>query len=437
MKEIGVGLLGFGTVGAGVVDTLTRQAGLLAARTGVRLTLRGVADLDLTTDRGVAVDRSLLTTDAARVIDDPAVRLVVELIGGTTVARDLTLRALRHGKPVVTANKALLATHGAELFHTARLHKTGLYYEASVGGGIPCLRAIRQGLVANHIISIHGIVNGTCNYILTRMEEEQAPFDEVLAEAQRLGFAEYDSSLDVDGHDTAHKAVVLASLACGRPVPLDAVQTSGIRGISCDDLLYARELGYRIKLLAVIHPAAGEAVEISVEPCLVPSAHLLGAVHGVFNAVLVRGDVVGDTLYYGRGAGRQPTASAVVSDLADAAQRLVHGAPHDAGPDGEPAKVRPVDHGRARSRHYLRLSLRNRAGALARASDVLARHGISIASVLQKEDGAGDGLVPVLVLTHRAPARAMAAARKELDEMNEAGAPAAHFRIEDFEGESA
>lgn len=321
MKEIGVAVLGFGTVGAGVVETLANNGDLLAERLGVRLALRGVADLDVTTDRGVKIDPALLTTDGAALVARPDVDVVVELIGGTGAAKAFILQALKLGKPVVTANKKLLAEYGEEIHRTAEEHDTEILFEASVGGGIPIIKALREGLCANRIQSLYGILNGTCNYILTRMEDEKLPFDEVLKAAQAAGYAEAEPSLDVDGHDTAHKAAVLASLAYGCNVPLAKVRVAGIRGIAQADIAYAAEMGYRIKLLAIIRGEA-DGVEVSVQPTLVKHSHQLAAVSGVFNAVLVKGDVVGTTLYYGRGAGRAATASAVVADLADAALNL-------------------------------------------------------------------------------------------------------------------
>ncbi len=431
MKELGVGLLGFGIVGAGVADTLVRNAGLLSARSGARLSLRWIADLDIERDRGVAVEPALLTRDAAAVVDDPRVDIVVELIGGTRVARELVTRALRLGKPVVTANKALLADHGAELFRIAREHNAEIFFEASVAGGVPIIRALREGLVANRIQSVHGILNGTCNYILTRMEAERRPFAEVLTDAQAAGYAEADPSLDVDGIDTAHKAVILAALAHGRVTPLDAVRIDGIRTVSLDDITYAGELGYRIKLLAIIRERP-EGIEIGVEPTLIPAGHLLAQVDGVFNAILVSGDIVGDTLYYGRGAGRYPTASAVVSDLAEVARRLDSGESWGHASFQERTDAPPLCPREAISaRHYLRLGLRDQPDVLARVAHVLGRHGISIASVVQKErcDGA---FVPCVILTHRAGVLPVEAAGEEISGMDCVEGPPVSLRVEDF-----
>ena len=434
MKEIGVAVLGFGTVGAGVVETLLKNGGLLGERLGLRLALRGVADLDVKTDRGVAIDPALLTTDAAALVERPDVDVVVELIGGTGAAKAFILQALKLGKPVVTANKKLLAEHGAEIHRVAEENKTEILFEASVGGGIPIIKALREGLCANRIESIYGILNGTCNYILTRMEQEKLPFDEVLKAAQAAGYAEAEPSLDIDGHDTAHKAAVLASLAYGCNVPLDKVRTAGIRGLAAADIAYAAEMGYRIKLLAIIR-GGPDGVEVGVQPTLVAHRHQLAATSGVFNAVLVKGDVVGTTLYYGRGAGRAATASAVVADLADAALNLRAG-----GRRRDLSAVRaktPVvfrDPGDVVARHYLRFSMKDQPGTLARVATVLGAHRIGIDSVMQKEAPKNAEYVPVILVTGPAQEREMAAALAEIAALGGAtDRPTVAYRIEDFE----
>lgn len=429
MNEVGIGLLGFGTVGAGVVEGLLRNGDLIAARRGFKPVLRRIADIDLERDRGVAVDRALLTTDAEAVVRDPNTDIVVELIGGCGIARKLVLSALEAGKPVVTANKALLADHGREIYEIAVRNKTEIFFEAAVGGGIPVIKALREGLCANRIASIYGILNGTCNYILTRMEQEGLPFDEVLKAAQAAGYAEADPSLDIDGLDTAHKAVILASLAHGFPLTMGDVAVEGIRGLAAEDIRYAHELGYRIKLLAVIK-TTGEGVEARVQPALVPLAHPLAAVSGVFNAVLIRGDLVGDTLYLGRGAGREATASAVLGDIADASQMLGEGLRQYMpffihAPDG---RVAPIEEARGRS--YLRMTLLDRPGVLGLVANSLARSGIGIASVMQKE-GAGGAHVPVVAVTHEAPERSFREAVAAIDALEAVGAPTVRLRIED------
>ncbi len=415
MKQIGVGLLGFGTVGAGVVEGLQRNRALLSARLGVDVVVRRIGDLDITTDRGVKVDPALLTTKAQEVIDDPDVDIVVELIGGCGAARKLMLAALEAGKSVVTANKKLLAEHGEEIFALAQKKNVDVYFGASVGGGIPIVRVLREGLIGNAVVRIHGILNGTCNYILTRMENEGLPFESVLADAQRLGYAETDPALDIDGFDTAHKAAILALLSYGFHVPLEAVAVEGIRGLSGMDVKYALELGYRIKLLACVARAGGE-VEVRVSPTLVPLDHMLASVSGVFNAVMVRGDMTGDTLYYGRGAGREPTASTVIGDIADIARNLrSKQARHSRAVQiaQEPPRMRPVDE--MKNAFYLRLMVKDQAGSLGRFTTILGKYGVSIAAVMQKAGGSGvGGYVPVVALTDLAQEAHLNAALDEI-----------------------
>jgi homoserine dehydrogenase len=434
MNEIGIGLLGFGTVGAGVVEGLQRNGDLLTERIGVKLVVRRIADVDVDRDRGVKLAPGVLTRDAGAVIDDPSVHIVVELIGGTTVAKQFILQALRLGKPVVTANKALLAEHGEEIFACARAHDTDVWFEASVAGGVPIIRALRDGLVANHIDRIYGILNGTCNYILTRMDREQMTFEHALKEAQAAGFAEADPGLDIDGYDTAHKAAILASLAYGVQVPMNRVYVEGIRGVAKADIEYANGLGYRIKLLAVIKSVSG-SIEVRVHPTLVPVHHMIASVSGVFNTVLVEGDIVGQTAYYGRGAGRLPTASAVISDVADVARRLTAGKGRLLVEGPKPASVvtyRAM--GEIISRYYLRLSLLDRPGILGQVTTILGQHGISIASVLQKETHAGKH-VPVIIVTDQAREEDFERALRTLDAMESVGGRTVRIRIEDLAAE--
>ena len=431
-RELGIGLLGFGTVGAGVVEGLQRNGALMAERLGIKLVLRRIADVDLDRDRGVIVDRALLTRDAEAVIRDPSVDVIVELIGGCGIAKKLMLQALALGKPVVTANKALLAEHGTEIFKAAEAKDAPIHFEASVGGGIPIIKVLREGLVANNIRSIYGILNGTCNYILTRMEQEKLAFDIVLKAAQAAGYAEAEPGLDIDGHDTAHKAVILASLAYGFPVPQSAAHVEGIRGLAMDDLVNALAMGYRIKLLGIVKYSA-EGISVRVQPTLVPLAHMLASVRGVFNAIQVDGDIVGQTLYYGRGAGRAATASAVLSDLADVARDFVADVrckPAIQAAAAQSARLRPI--GEISTRCYLRLALPDKPGMLARVAQVLGDHGISIASVMQKESSAGKH-VPVIIVTHQAPEQQFQRALAAIDRMDIIGAPTVRLRIEDFE----
>ncbi|MDZ4199455.1 MAG: homoserine dehydrogenase, partial [Kiritimatiellia bacterium] len=328
-----------------------------------------------------------------------------------------------------------LAEHGGELFAAARNHRTGLFFEASVAGGIPIIRSLQEGLVANELDSIVGILNGTCNYILTRMEESALSFDAALQEAQAAGYAEADPALDIDGLDTAHKACILASIAYGSAVKPSQLHVRGIRGLEQIDILCAAELGYHIKMLASLRRVKDQA-EIAVQPALVPGDHVLAGVSGVYNAVLVEGDLSGRTLYYGRGAGRYPTASAILGDLADAAGRLLTSGPWNTSgfAPGE-GRTRLKDPDAARARYYLRLSLLDRPGILARVAQTLGGHGISLASVLQREQEA-DGIVPVIMLTHSAPGRSVRAALREIDAMDCVGGPTVRFRIEDFADET-
>ncbi len=433
MQEIRIGILGFGTVGAGVVEGFQRNGKLIEQRTGIRVTIARIADLDIESDRGVTIDQSLLTTDAQSVINDPEIDVVVELIGGTTIAKDLVLSSLKNRKQVVTANKALLAEHGEEIYRTAQSNGVGIYYEAAVGGGIPVLRSQRAGLIGNRIESIYGILNGTCNYILTRMEHEHLPFDDILADAQRLGYAETPPDLDIDGIDTAHKAVILASMAYGAPVPMGACTIHGIRGLSNQEIANAEGLDYRIKLLAIIREIDGQ-VEISVEPTLIPKEHMIASVSDSFNAVFVRGDIVDDTMYYGRGAGSLPTGSAVIGDILEAGSDRLNGS-------GVPVSVtmmlqketlQYLPSEKIIKRYYLRLSLFDQPGSLAQVMKVMGNHQISMASVVQNERFKG-GYAPVIMLTHKAREADLKAAIEEIRELEVSGAEPVALRIEDFE----
>ena len=416
MKQVGVGILGFGTVGAGVAEGLLRNRELMAERLGVDIVLKKIADLDIVTDRGIAVGEGILTTDAKSVIEDPSIGIVVETIGGTGIAKTFVLAALNQGKAVVTANKKLLAEYGKEIFDTASKNNVDIYFGASVGGGIPIIRVLREGLAGNAIESIHGILNGTCNYILTRMENEGLPFDEVLADAQKLGYAEADPSLDIDGFDTAHKACILAALAYGFQPGLGDVQVEGIRNLDGADVKYAAELGYRIKLLATV-ARRGDKVEVGVHPTLVSTDHMLSNVNGVFNAAMVRGDMADDTLYYGRGAGRAPTASTVVGDIGDIARNIAHGETRYARavPSYGEGKTELLEAGEVTSRFYIRFMVADKAGSLGAMTTVLGKHGVSISTAMQtKGSGEAQGFVPVVMLTHPAKAADLEAALEEI-----------------------
>ena len=414
MKEIGVGILGFGTVGAGVADGLLKHRELMASRTGVDIVLRKIADLDITTDRGIEIPAGVLTTDAPSVIADPSVQIVVETIGGTGIARKFVLDALNAKKCVVTANKKLLAEHGKEIFYTAEANGVDIYFGASVGGGIPIIRVLREGLVSNDIESIHGILNGTCNYILTRMEREGASFDDVLKDAQRLGYAEADPSLDIDGFDTAHKACILAALAYGFQPTLDQVQVEGIRNLAGIDVKYAADFGYRIKVLAVV-AKAGDSVEVGVHPTLIPFTHMLSNVNDAFNAAMVKGDMSDYTMYYGRGAGRAPTASTVVGDIVDIARNLAHGETrHRRGvPTYAEGKLTLKAAGDIVSKFYVRFMVADRAGAFGTIATILGRHGVSISAATQKESSE-KGFIPVVILMHEAKTSDLESAIREI-----------------------
>ena len=415
MKEVGVGILGFGTVGAGVAQGLLEHRAVMAERLGVDIVLRKIADLDITTDRGVAVPEGTLTTDASSIISDDSIAIVVETIGGTGIAKKLVMDALAAKKCVVTANKKLLAEHGKEIFDLAAANGVDIYFGASVGGGIPIIRVLREGLAGNEINTIHGILNGTCNYILTRMENEGKPFDEILLDAQKLGYAEANPSLDIDGFDTAHKACILAALAYGFQPTLEQVQVEGIRNLSGDDVKYAADFGYRIKLLACVARDGGE-VEVGVHPTLVPFSHMLANVNGVFNAAMVNGDMSDYTMYYGRGAGRAPTASTVVADIGDIARNIAQGGARYARavPTYGEGTVKLREAGEITSRFYLRFMLADRPGAMGVVASALGRHGVSISALSQKGSTEGNLPVPVVAMTSKARSADLDAALAEI-----------------------
>jgi homoserine dehydrogenase len=449
METVNLGLIGGGTVGGGVIRALRRNGALMASRLGVNLAIRRVAVRTPRKHQDLGLPEGVLTTDWRQVVEDPQVQIVVELAGGTTAARDMVLAALRLGKPVVTANKALLSAHGPELFRTAAQHGANLYYEASVAGGIPIIKVLRESLVGNRVVSLAGIVNGTCNYILTRMKLEGIEFNEVLAEAQRLGYAEAEPSLDVDGHDAAHKTGILASLAHGFWVDPKSIHTEGIRQISRLDIQFATRLGYTIKLLGVIKtfeaapsgkkkPARkktvdGPRIQVAVYPALIPNTHVLASVNHAFNAISVRGDIVGDTLFYGRGAGADATASSVLSDLADAALDLKHRSVERVPcfvAHSSDSRVVPMEE--VVSRYYLRLEVIDQPGVFARISALLARAKIGISSIIQPEGHAGE-TVPVILMIHDASNAAMQKALKQIARLNVVRAEPVLIRVEPFE----
>jgi len=402
MKEIRVGLLGLGTIGLGAARILLEQQALISRRLGCRLVLVAAADRSLDRDFGLDLSSVRLTSDAQDVLTADDVDIVIELIGGYEPARTFVAAAIEHGKHVVTANKALIAKHGDELFALAESKGVALAFEAAVGGGIPCLKALREGLAANKIESIYGILNGTCNYILTRMENEGAAFADVLRDAQALGYAEADPTFDVEGIDTAHKLSILAAIAFGSHIHFDEVFTEGISRITPEDIHSAHELGYRIKLLGVAKPH-GEQVEMRVHPTLIPLNSQLAQVSDSYNAVQASGDFVEHTMYFGRGAGERPTASAVIADVMDIARALPDGVAYLPPAMGFVAAERrdlatlPIID--AQCEYYLRLMVQDDAGVLAAITSILADHRISLEAVMQKERHATNS-VPIILLTH-------------------------------------
>jgi len=436
-KEIGVGLIGLGTVGTGVVKVLRKNAELIERRLGVPVKLVRAADLDGARAKALRLGKSVYTKDAAAVIDDPAVDIVIELIGGYEPARTFMLGSLARKKPVVTANKALLALYGEELYRAAQASRTAIGFEASVAGGIPIIGALKRGISANSINSIYGIINGTANYILTEMTEKGSRFRDVLADAQALGYAEADPTFDVEGIDAAHKLAVMAAIAFGTPVDFSDIYTEGISKIKPDDIQYARELGYKLKLLGITKNMDGE-IEARVHPTLLPSDHLMAEVDGVYNAVYVEGDALGPAMFYGQGAGEMATASAVVSDVIDISRDLLSGVRNR-----EPVtsftkkgrkklKVRPID--RVRSCYYLRFTALDKPGVLSKISGILGRHDISIASVIQKDRKEG-GNVPIVMLTHEATDKNVRKALKSIDKLDMIKPPTVLIRVEGSDGE--
>lgn len=400
MRTLRIGLLGLGQVGAGVYGLLSRKKKFFAGDIGVSFEIAAVAVRHKGRKRPVKVPASLLTTDSLAVVRDPSIDVIVELIGGTGEARKLVTEALRHGKHVVTANKALLAEHGDEIFELASRMQRWVLFEASVGGGIPVIKALREGLVANKVDSIHSIINGTSNYILTQMSERRIDFAQALGEAQAKGYAEADPTFDVEGVDAAHKLAILARFAFGGKVRFKDIYAEGISTISGEDISFAEEFGYRIKLLAIAKSAEG-GIEARVQPTLLPKSHILANVNGSFNAVLMHGDEVGDVLLYGRGAGPAPTASAVLSDLVDIALRQSGRFDDQTAMRAIQKTLKIKNMSSILSRYYLRFHVVDRPGVLAKITAVLGKHKISISDVIQKEKNAGK-VVPLILLTHDA-----------------------------------
>jgi homoserine dehydrogenase len=415
MDQIGIGLAGLGTVGAGVYKHLEQNRLLIKERLGMELNVRRVAVRNPTQTRPITPDPAVLTTRWQEVIDDPDVHIAVELMGGIDAPYEFVMRALDAGKVVVTGNKALLAERGVEIFEKAAERGVPIFFEAAVAGGIPIIKSIREAFIGNHIESIHAILNGTSNYILTRMTEAGMDFPEALKEAQDQGYAEADPTLDVNGWDAAHKAIILSSLAYGFWVSTSQIHVEGIQKITAFDIRFAAGMGHAIKLVATIRANKASMVEVHVHPTLVPKQHVLASVNGVFNALMVRGDVVGDTLFYGRGAGQDPTASSVISDLAQAAIWFDSGGkafgftPH--GLYGKCLAIEEVS-----SCFYLRLTVVDEPGVLAKVASILGSHRIGISSMIQPEGHEGDA-VPIVLMIHDAAYGRMQAAVEEIERL--------------------
>jgi homoserine dehydrogenase len=433
LKPVKVGLLGVGTVGCGTVNVLRRNAQEIARRAGRGIEVVIAAARDVARERDCDTTWMPLTPDPFAVVNDPHVEIVVELIGGFDPARELVLQAIDNGKHVVTANKALIALHGNEVFARAQSRGVVVAFEAAVAGGIPIIKAIREGLAGNTIQWLAGIINGTGNFILTEMGDKGRDFQDVLAEAQRLGYAEADPGFDVEGVDAAHKLTILASIAFGIPLQFEKVYTEGITHITAEDVAYAGELGYRIKHLGVAR-RAGQGIELRVHPTLIPHRRLIANVDGVMNAVLVRGDAVGPTLYYGAGAGADPTASAVVADLVDVVRALTadpeNRVPHLAFQPDAITDLPILPMAAVETAYYLRLRALDRPGVLADVTRILGDLGISIEAIIQKEPAEGAGDVPIILLTHRVVEQNMNAAIQQIESLPAISAQVMRIRLE-------
>ncbi len=437
MEQIHIGLLGFGTVGTGVARLLKEKKDIVRSRVGAWLNLKRVADIDITSDRGIRLEPGVMTTDAMEVIGDPDIDIIVEMIGGETVAKELMLAAIENGKHIVTANKALLATHGNTIFKAAAENGVDLAFEASVGGCMPIIKTIRESLVSNNIDSMIGILNGTCNYILSKITDDGSAFEAALAEAQANGYAEADPTLDIEGLDTAHKIAILSALAYGMEINLKDVYTEGISHITPLDIEFAGQFGYRIKLLA-ISKYKGDSVEARVHPTMIPFDNMLSNVNANLNAVTICGDAVEDILLYGRGAGMMPTASAVLGDLADIGRNLITGATGRVPllsyqmKNIRPVPVLPISE--IVTHYYLRFSALDRPGVLSKISGILGKNQISIKTAYQKGRKT-NGSVPLVMLTHSAREADVIQALNEIEALDVVSSRPALIRIEDESNE--
>ena len=435
MKPIQVGLLGIGTVGGGVFNVLDRNQEEITRRAGRGIKIHTVADLDTKRAEELVKGRAKVVGDAKQVVNDPEIDVVVELIGGYGIAKELVLAAINNGKHVVTANKALLAVHGNEIFAAAQAKGVTVNFEAAVAGGIPIIKALREGLTANRIEWIAGIINGTTNFILSEMRDKGLDFDVVLKEAQRLGYAEADPTFDIEGVDAAHKATIMSAIAFGIPMQFDKAHVEGITKLSAIDIKYAEQLGYRIKLLGITKKTK-DGIELRVHPTLIPTKRLIANVEGAMNAVQVMGDAVGTTLYYGKGAGAEPTASAVIADLVDVARLQTadpeHRVPHLAFQPGSMVNTTIMPMGEITTSYYLRLRVADVTGVLADITRILADNSISIDAMLQREAGDGENQTDLIMLTHETKGNNILAAIAKVEALKTVEGSVTKIRLENL-----
>jgi homoserine dehydrogenase len=433
MKIINMGLIGFGNIGTGVVKLLQQNSELLTSKLGAKLVIKKIADINITSSRGVKIPKGVLTTDAREILNDPEISIVIELMGGYEPARTFVLEAVKKGKHVVTANKAMLATYGNEIFPAAQKLGVDVGFEASVGGTIPIIKTLKESLAANNINSMIGIMNGTCNFILTKMTDEGKPFDVVLKEAQQLGFAEADPTFDIEGIDTSHKMAIALSLAYGKKVNLKDIYVEGITKISGEDIAFAKELGYRIKLLAIAMLKDG-AVEARIHPTMISSGHLLANVNRNYNAFHLVGDASGPVFLFGQGAGMMPTASAVFSDILDCARNMLKGisgrVPLRSVDENTMKNIKLIPMDDVETKYYFRFSALDQPGILSKISGILGQHNISIATVIQKVREKASA-VPVVMTTYKAKEKNVRQALKKIDKLNIVKGKTILIRIED------
>ncbi|HJO93613.1 MAG TPA: homoserine dehydrogenase [Victivallales bacterium] len=430
MKEVKVGIIGFGTVGTGVASCLLENRSVMEKRTGIKIKLHKISDIDITTSRNINLPDGVLTTDTDKLIDESDI--VVELVGGIEVAKKIILSALKKGKPVVTANKALLAEKGKDIFKAAEKSNADVYYEASVAGGIPIIKSLREGLAGNKINKILGILNGTCNYILTKMENDSQNFIDALNKASDLGYAEADPTLDIDGFDTAHKTSILASLAYGELIDMKDIHIEGIRNIALMDINFAKDLGYRIKLMGIIKKKH-DNVEVRVHPTMIPCNTIMANISDVNNGVFIEGNPVGSTLFYGQGAGMEATSSAVVADIVDVALNIKKNSTQRIPAFKEAKQFNSlISMDCIKSRYYIRIQVIEKPGVIAKISKILGDENISISSILQREKEVSSEFVPVVIITHKTHEKNMLSAIDKMQNLDEIKEKIKLIRIEDI-----